>query len=215
MADEPKKRKRRGTGTGAGEGGGSPEQASSDNKPRRDREPRQRDRDEDREELDERVVDIKRVAKVIKGGRRFAFRTVVVVGDNKGRIGIGIGKSRAVPDSIRKGSEVARRQMVKVSLSGTTIPHPVVAEYGGARVLLRPASPGTGVVAGGGVRAVLEAVGVRDVLSKSQGSNNVLNVTMATLAALGQLRTPQEMAGIRGKEVADLLPFWERSRKSG
>jgi len=215
MADEPKKRKRRGSGTGAPEGAGGPEQATSDNKPRRDREPRQRDRDEDKEELDERVVDIKRVAKVIKGGRRFAFRTVVVVGDNKGRIGIGIGKSRAVPDSIRKGSEVARRQMVKVSLSGTTIPHPVVAEYGGARVLLRPASPGTGVVAGGGVRAVLEAVGVRDVLSKSQGSNNVLNVTMATLAALGQLRTPQEMAGIRGKEVADLLPFWERSRKSG
>jgi small subunit ribosomal protein S5 len=215
MADEPKKRKRRGSGTGTGEGGSSPEQAGSDNKPRRDREPRQRERDEDREELDERVVDIKRVAKVIKGGRRFAFRTVVVVGDNKGRIGIGIGKSRAVPDSIRKGSEVARRQMVKVSLSGTTIPHPVTAEYGGARVLLRPASPGTGVVAGGGVRAVLEAVGVRDVLSKSQGSNNVLNVTMATLAALGQLRTPQEMAGIRGKEVADLLPFWERSRKSG
>ncbi len=215
MADEPKKRKRRGSGTGAPEGAGGPEQAGSDNKPRRDREPRQRDRDEDKEELDERVVDIKRVAKVIKGGRRFAFRTVVVVGDNKGRIGIGIGKSRAVPDSIRKGSEVARRQMVKVSLSGTTIPHPVVAEYGGARVLLRPASPGTGVVAGGGVRAVLEAVGVRDVLSKSQGSNNVLNVTMATLAALGQLRTPQEMAGIRGKEVADLLPFWERSRKSG
>lgn len=213
MADEPKKRKRRGSGTGAG-GEGGPEQASSDNKPRRDREPR-RERDEDREELDERVVDIKRVAKVIKGGRRFAFRTVVVVGDNKGRIGIGIGKSRAVPDSIRKGSEVARRQMVSVSLSGTTIPHPVVAEYGGARVMLRPASPGTGVVAGGGVRAVLEAVGVRDVLSKSQGSNNVLNVTMATLAALGQLRTPQEMAGIRGKEVADLLPFWERRRNSG
>ena len=148
MADEPKKRKRRGSGTGAPEGGGSPEQAAGGgDKPRRDREPRQRERDEDKEELDERVVDIKRVAKVIKGGRRFAFRTVVVVGDNKGRIGIGIGKSRAVPDSIRKGSEVARRQMVKVSLSGTTIPHPVVAEYGGARVLLRPASPGTGVVA--------------------------------------------------------------------
>ncbi len=215
MADEPKKRKRRGSGTGTGEPGSSPEQAGSDNKPRRDREPRQRERDEDKEELDERVVDIKRVAKVIKGGRRFAFRTVVVVGDNKGRIGIGIGKSRAVPDGIRKGSEAARRQMVKISLSGTTIPHPVVAEYGGARVLLRPASPGTGVVAGGGVRAVLEAVGVRDVLSKSQGSNNVLNVTMATLTALEQLRTPQEMAGIRGKEVADLLPFWERSRKSG
>ena len=101
------------------------------------------------------------------------------------------------------------------STLGSTIPHPVVAEYGGARVLLRPATPGTGVVAGGGVRAVLEAVGVRDVLSKSQGSNNLLNVTMATLAALAQLRTPQEMAAIRGKETHELLPFWERRKSNG
>ncbi len=129
------------------------------------------------------------MAKVIKGGRRFAFRTVVIVGDNKGRVGIGIGKARGVPDSIRKGADRARRNMSKVSLSGSTIPHPVVAEYGGAVVLLRPASPGTGVIAGGGVRAVLEAVGIHDMLSKSQGSNNVLNVTMATLSALEQLRT--------------------------
>jgi small subunit ribosomal protein S5 len=211
MADETttKKKKRRG---GSSEGGG--DAPSDGGKPRRDREPR-REREEEREELDERVIDIKRVAKVIKGGRRFAFRTVVIVGDNKGRVGVGIGKARAVPDSIRKGSDRARRQLNKVSLSGTTIPHSITGEYGGARVLLRPAAPGTGVIAGGGVRAVLEAVGVKDVLSKSQGSNNLLNVTMATLAALDQLRSPQEMAAIRGKDVQELLPFWERSKHNG
>jgi small subunit ribosomal protein S5 len=172
---------------------------------------RERERDDDREELDERVVDIKRVAKVIKGGRRFAFRTVVIVGDNKGRVGIGIGKARGVPDSIRKGSERARKTMKKVAMSGTTIPHPVVARFGGAKVLLKPASPGTGVIAGGSVRAVLEAVGIRDVLSKSQGSPNLLNVAMATFEALQQLRTPEEMAAMRGKPVEELLPFWERA----
>jgi small subunit ribosomal protein S5 len=182
---------------------------------RRDRgEPRrERERDDDREELDERVVDIKRVAKVIKGGRRFAFRTVVIVGDNKGRVGIGIGKARGVPDSIRKGSERARKSMKKVAMSGTTIPHPVVARFGGAQVLLKPASPGTGVIAGGSVRAVLEAVGIRDVLSKSQGSPNLLNVAMATFEALQQLRTPEEMAEMRGKPVEELLPFWERAAR--
>lgn len=172
------------------------------------REPR---RDEEREELDERVVDIKRVAKVIKGGRRFAFRTVVIVGDNKGRVGIGIGKSRGVPDGIRKGSERARRNMKKVALSGATIPHEVTATYGGARVMLKPASPGTGVIAGGGVRAVLEAVGVRDILTKSMGSANLLNVAMATFLALQQLRSPEELAAMRGKAVEDVLPFWERA----
>lgn len=202
MPENEKKRRR---------GGGSAEGGEEKEKPRRDRRERDRDR-EDREELDERVIDIKRVAKVIKGGRRFAFRTVVIVGDNKGRVGIGIGKARGVPDSIRKGSDRARRKMLKVSLSGSTIPHMVVAEYGGARVLLRPASPGTGVIAGGGVRAVLEAVGVRDVLSKSQGSPNLLNVTMATLSALQQLRSPQDMAAIRGKAVEEMLPFWERKK---
>ena len=174
----------------------------------RRREPR---RDEDREELDERVIDIKRVAKVIQGGRRFAFRTVVVVGDNKGRIGVGVGKARGVPDSIRKGSDRAKKNMVRIHLSGTTIPHPIVGRHGGAKVLLKPASPGTGVIAGGGVRAVLEAVGVHDILTKSQGSPNLLNVTMATLKALQSLRSPHEMAAMRGKKAEELLPFWERA----
>jgi small subunit ribosomal protein S5 len=182
-------------------------------KEREQRRERERERDEDREELDERVVDIKRVAKVIKGGRRFAFRTVVIVGDNKGRVGVGIGKSRGVPDSIRKGSDHARRAMRKVALYGTSIPYSVVGAHGGAKVLLRPASPGTGVIAAGGVRAVLEAAGVRDILTKSQGSPNLLNVAMATLDALAQLHTPEEIAAMRGKSVEDVLPVWARKRK--
>lgn len=191
-------------------------------KPRRSREDREkRDREqresraerEEREELDERVIDIRRVAKVIKGGRRFAFRTVVVVGDGKGRVGIGIGKARAVPDSIRKGTERARRHLTQVNLSGSTIPHPVTAEYGGAKVLLKPASPGTGVIAGGGVRAVLEAAGVHDILTKSQGSSNLLNVAMATMNALMALRSAEEMAAMRGKNVEEVRPFFERKRR--
>ncbi len=177
--------------------------------PRESREPR-----EEREELDERVIDIKRVAKVIKGGRRFAFRTVVVVGDGSGRVGVGIGKARGVPDSIRKGTERARRQMTTVHLAGTTIPHPVVARYGGAKVLLKPATPGTGVIAGGGVRAVLEAAGVRDILTKSQGSSNLHNVAMATLAALEQLRSSEQVASMRGKNIEHVRPFWERKPKT-
>jgi small subunit ribosomal protein S5 len=174
------------------------------------REPRREraERDEDREELDERVIDIARVAKVVKGGRRFAFRTVVIVGDNKGRVGIGIGKSRGVPESIKKGSDGARKRMQHVSLSGRTIPHEVTAKHGGAIVMLRPASPGTGVIAGGSVRAVLEAVGVHDILSKSKGSNNMLNVAVATLKALSMLKDPAELARMRGKETAELQPFW-------
>lgn len=171
------------------------------------REPRQR---EERDELDERVVDIRRVAKVIKGGRRFAFRTVVVVGDNKGNVGIGVGKARAVPDSIRKASEKARRNIGPVALSGSTIPFEVKGRHGGARVLLKPAAPGTGVIAGGGVRAVLEAVGVRNILTKSQGSANLLNVSLATLDALQQLRTPQQIAAMRGKPVHEVSPIWVR-----
>lgn len=164
------------------------------------------------QDLDERVVDIARVAKVVKGGRRFSFRVTVVVGDNRGKVGIGIGKANAVPDAMRKASERARRYMHKVSLYDTTIPHEVIGKMSGARVLLKPASPGTGVIAGGGVRAVLEAAGVSDILTKSLGSNNVLNVVMATMDALDQLKSPQEEAARRGKSPKDLMPFWERRR---
>ncbi len=174
----------------------------------RRREPRRKQ--EEREEFDERVVDIRRVAKVIKGGRRFAFRTVVVVGDNKGNIGVGVGKARAVPDSIRKAAERARRNIEPVALSGDTIPYQVIGRQAGARVLLKPAAPGTGVIAGGGVRAVLEVVGVRNILTKSQGSANLLNVTMATIDALKQLRSAEELAQMRGKEVKEVAPVWER-----
>jgi small subunit ribosomal protein S5 len=174
---------------------------------------RNREREEDKgEELDERVVDISRVAKVIKGGRRFAFRTVVVVGDNRGRVGIGVGKSRAVPEAIRKGTERARKNIKPVNLAGTTIPHEITAHYGGAQVLLKPASPGTGVIAGGGVRAVLEAVGVRDILTKSLGSANVLNVVYATLKALNELKQTDKEASYRGKETEELMPFWTRKK---
>jgi small subunit ribosomal protein S5 len=171
--------------------------------------------DEKTDEFDERVVDISRVAKVIKGGRRFAFRTVIVVGDNRGRVGVGVGKSRAVPDAIRKATERARRNLKPVNLAGRTIPHEIIARYGGAEVMLKPASPGTGVIAGGGVRAVLEAAGVRDILTKSLGSANVLNVVYATLEALHQLKNPADEAAHRAKDVKDVTPFWERKKKNG
>lgn len=173
-----------------------------------------RDREvfEEREELDERVVDITRVAKVVKGGRRFNFRVVAVVGDNRGQVGLGIGKARGVPDAIRKATERARRNMGPVALVQTTIPHEVVGQCGGAKVLLKPAAPGTGVIAGGGVRAVLEAVGVRDVLTKSQGSPNVVNVVRATMDALMQLRRVEDVARERGVPEAQVMPFWRRGR---
>lgn len=171
---------------------------------------RRKRRDDDREELDERVVDIRRVAKVISGGRRFAFRTVVVVGDNKGRIGIGVGKARAVPDSIRKANERARANLQKMALADSTIPYQVTGIYAGAKVLLKPAAPGTGVIAGGGVRAVLEAVGVRNILSKSQGSANLLNVAKATIDALNQLKSPELLAEMRGVPIKEVTPVWMR-----
>lgn len=163
---------------------------------------------------DERVIEIARVAKVVKGGRRFQFRVTIVAGDNNGKIGIGIGKANAVPDAMRKATERAHKSMHPVFLSGTTIPHEVLGKVAGAKVLLRPASPGTGVIAGGGVRAVLEVAGVHDILTKSLGSANVLNVVKATIEALESLKSPKAEAAKRGKDVNDLLPFWER-RKNG
>jgi small subunit ribosomal protein S5 len=203
MADEKDKQPRGQRGGQRGD--------KRDNRDSRDNRGDKREREE--EQLEERVVDIARVAKVIKGGRRFAFRTVIVVGDGKGRVGIGVGKARAVPDAIRKSTDRAKRRMHHVNLSGTTIPHAVVARYGGAKVLLRPAAPGTGVIAGGGVRAVLEAAGVRDILTKSQGSPNLLNVAMATMTALQMLRSAEQLAAMRGKPIDEVRPFFERKRK--
>jgi small subunit ribosomal protein S5 len=161
---------------------------------------------------DERVIEIARVAKVVKGGRRFSFRVAVVVGDNRGKIGIGVGKANAVPEAMRKATDRAHKSMHNVFLSGTTIPHEVIGKVAGSRVLLKPASPGTGVIAAGGVRAVLEVAGIHDILTKSLGSSNVLNVVQATFDALEQLKSPQEEAIRRGKPVKDLIPFWERRK---
>lgn len=169
---------------------------------------------ETEEAYEERVIEIARVAKVVKGGRRFQFRVTVVVGDKKGTVGMGIGKANAVPDAMRKASERARKDLRVVRLSGTTVPHQTLGRVAGARVLLKPASAGTGVIAAGGVRAVLEVAGVRDILTKSMGSANVLNVVMATFAALDQLKSPQVEAARRGKRVEELLPFWERRKQN-
>ncbi|MFC2053608.1 30S ribosomal protein S5 [Chloroflexota bacterium] len=163
-------------------------------------------------ELDERVVDINRVAKVVKGGRRFSFRVTVVVGNNHGSVGVGMGKANSVPDAIRKATERARKNMHEVSFYKSTIPHEVIGKVGGARVLLKPASLGTGVIAGGGVRAVLEAAGVSDILTKSLGSSNILNVVQATMQALDQLKSIKKEAAMRGKSPEDLIPFWERRK---
>ena len=163
---------------------------------------------------DERVIEIARVAKVVKGGRRFSFRVTVVAGDNHGKVGLGVGKANAVPEAMRKATERAHKNMHQVYTRGTTIPHEVIGRLAGAKVLLKPASAGTGVIAAGGVRAVLEAAGIRDILTKSLGSANVLNVVQATFDALEQLKSPEEEANRRGKEVKDLLPYWERRKKN-
>ena len=159
----------------------------------------------DRSDITERVVSLNRVAKVVKGGRKFSFSALIVVGDGNGRVGAGMGKAREVPEAIRKGVEIAKRNMINVPMVGTTIPHEVRYKWGAARIMLKPASPGTGVISGGAMRAVIELSGIKDILTKSTGTNNPINTVRATLDALQSMRTAQEIAELRGKKVEEIV----------
>lgn len=176
-----------------------PQQPPQQQSRRRDsRGPRQDRSSQPKSDLMEKVVFVNRCAKVVKGGRRFSFSALIVVGDQKGQVGYGFGKANEVADAIKKGTEMARRSMIKICMHENTIPHEVEGNFGGGRVILKPASPGTGLIAGGGVRAVVEAVGIRDILSKSLGSSNMANVVKATLNGLRQMRPRQEIMQRRG-----------------
>lgn len=157
------------------------------------------------DEFKEHVVAINRVSKTVKGGRIFKFAALVVVGDGKGTVGFGIGKAGEVPDAIRKGIDDAKKNLIKVSMRGSTIPHEIIGEFGAGRVLMKPAAPGTGVIAGGPVRAVIEAAGIKDIRTKALRSNNPCNVVRATIEGISKLRTAEQVAAVRGKSVKEIL----------